>query len=80
VTEHPPHSVEAPPAGEELHLPGSSIIPLLNASGLAVALVGLATTLLFTIAGLLLFLVTLVVWIRDVRRDVDDLPLDHTQH
>jgi hypothetical protein len=27
--------------------------------------------------GILLFLVTLVRWVRDVRRDFDELPLEH---
>ena len=31
---------EPPPAGEEVHLPGPTIIPLLTALGIAVALVG----------------------------------------
>ena len=68
---------DAPPVGEELHLPNPSLVPLLNAIGAALALVGLTVTLIFTVAGLLLFLVTLVIWIRDNRRDISDLPAEH---
>ena len=71
---------EAPPAGEDIHLPGPSIIPLLNAAGLSLAIVGITTFIEFTIAGAILFLLTLVRWIRDVRRDFDELPLEHGRH
>jgi len=77
-----PRSLEsdAPPAGEELHLPGPSLIPILNAFGISLALFGLTWSMFMTISGLLLFLVTLVLWLRDVRRDIDELPLDHSAH
>ncbi len=71
---------EAPPAGEEVHLPGPSIVPFLNAVGIALALVGLTVSIVLTIAGLVLFLVTTIRWIRDVVRDVDELPADHAAH
>jgi len=69
--------IDAPPVGEELHLPGSSLLPFLNAIGVALALVGLTITLLFTVIGLIIFFVTLVLWIRDSRRDISDLPAEH---
>jgi hypothetical protein len=68
---------DAPPTGEELHLPGGSIIPLLNAVGVTIALVGLTMSWGIVIAGGALFLVTAVIWIRDTVRDIDELPLDH---
>ena len=68
---------EAPPVGEELHLPGPSVVPLLNATGLAVALLGLTAGWFLIAAGLLLFFVTLVRWIADTRRDIDALPAEH---
>jgi hypothetical protein len=74
------HEDEAPPIGEEIHLPGPSIIPLLNAVGITLTIVGITTFIEVTIAGAILFLVTLVIWIRDVRRDFDELPLDHSHH
>lgn len=72
-----PRELQAPPVGEELHLPGPSIVPLLSAVGVALALIGLTTTLLLTIAGGVLFLATTIKWLRDVSRDVDELPLEH---
>jgi hypothetical protein len=69
---------QAPPAGEEIHLPGPSLVPVLNAVGAALALVGLTTTYLVSIVGLLLFFFTTIRWVRDARRDIDELPLDHS--
>jgi hypothetical protein len=68
---------EPPPVGEEIHLPDNSLIPVLTAVGITVALVGLTTTVLFTIAGGILALVCIVRWVRDTRRDVSELPLEH---
>ena len=74
------HEDEAPPPGEEIHLPGPSLVPFLNAVGLALAIVGITTFWIISLAGVLLFLTTLVRWIRDVRRDFDELPLEHGHH
>jgi hypothetical protein len=71
------HEDEAPPAGEEIHLPGPSLIPFLNAIGIALAIVGITTFWIVSVAGILLFFFTLIRWVRDVRRDFDELPLEH---
>jgi hypothetical protein len=71
---------QAPPVGEEIHLPGPSVVPLLNAAGLAIAIIGLTIGTGLIIAGLLLFLVTLVRWIRDTSRDIEALPAEHRSH
>ena len=70
---------EVPPAGEEIHLPGPSMDPLLLAVGITIALIGIATSILMVIAGGLLSLVVIVRWIAGVRRDIDELPL-HADH
>ena len=75
--QEPPEAVEAPPTGEEIHLPGPTAIPALMAVGITTALIGVTTTWLLSILGGILALVCLVLWIRDVRRDVEDLPLEH---
>jgi hypothetical protein len=71
------HEEQAPPPGEEIHLPGPSLVPFLNAVGLSLAIVGITTFWIVSVAGALLFLFTLLRWIRDVRRDFDELPLEH---
>ena len=77
MTESTSHDVAAPPAGEELHLPGPSIVPFLNALGLSLVLVGLTTWWVYSALGGLLFLWTTVRWIRDTRSDIESLPLEH---
>jgi hypothetical protein len=69
---------EAPRVGEQIHLPNPSIIPLLNAVGLATGIIGIPISLILVIPGLALFVVTAAIWIRDARRDMDELPLDHS--
>jgi hypothetical protein len=72
-----PLEPEVPPAGEELHLPGPSIQPVLLAFGITIAIVGVTTTVFLVIAGVILTFAVIVVWIRDTRRDIDELPLEH---
>ena len=68
---------EAPPVGEEIHMPEPSLVPILNAIGLSVAIVGITISTLVTVAGLVLFFVTLVRWIRDARHEISELPAEH---
>jgi hypothetical protein len=72
-----PVDPEIPPVGEEIHLPGGSIQPLLLTIGITVALVGVTTSIVFVIAGGLLALLTIIRWIGDTRRDIAELPLHH---
>jgi hypothetical protein len=67
----------APPVGEEIHLPGPSLLPLLSALSITAMVIGTTISWYVSIAGLILFLVTSVRWIADTRRDIDDLPEDH---
>ena len=69
-----------PPAGEQIHMPASSIIPLLNAVGLAFAIISITLNWVLVGVGLVVFLVTAAKWIADVRRDIDELPLEHHGH
>jgi hypothetical protein len=70
----------APPAGERVHMPAPSILPLINAAGLALAIVSITLTWYLVAAGLIIFGVTAIKWIADTRRDIADLPLDHDEH
>jgi hypothetical protein len=67
---------EVPPAGEEVHLPGPSILPVLTGVGITLALVGVTTFMVLTVIGGLLTIGCVVRWIKDTRRDIDELPLD----
>lgn len=71
--EHP-----VPPTGEEIHLPGPTAKPFVCAIGITLAVIG--TTIYppyVSIFGLIVFLVTTVKWIMDVRHDVAALPEEH---
>jgi hypothetical protein len=72
--EEPP---SVPPVGEEVHMPAPSVLPLINAAGLALAIVSLTMSWVLVAVGLIVFLVTTVKWIADVRRDIAELPLEH---
>jgi hypothetical protein len=67
---------QLPPVGEEIHLPGPSILPVLTALGITLALVGVTTFIELTVAGGLLTLGCAVSWIKSTRAEVDELPLD----
>ena len=68
---------DTPPVGEEIHLPGPTLIPLLCAVGITLAIVGTTLSLALTAIGLIIFVPTTVIWIRDTRRDIDELPEEH---
>jgi hypothetical protein len=68
---------ETPPAGEEIHLPGPTVIPLLSALSITLMVIGTTIAWWISIVGLILFLTTTTVWIRDTRRDIDELPEEH---
>ena len=71
---------EVPPSGEEIHLPGASIQPVLLTVGITMAVVGVTTNVFISIAGVILSVCVIVAWIRDTRRDIDELPLEHAEH
>ena len=66
-----------PPAGEEIHIPGGSIQPLLLAIGLTVALIGVTFSIILVIGGGILALWTIIRWIADTRADIEQLPASH---
>ncbi|HET9075151.1 MAG TPA: hypothetical protein VFN48_11270 [Solirubrobacteraceae bacterium] len=71
------HQNDVPPAGEDIHLPPGTPIPLLIAVGITMALVGSTTSWLWTYIGGAVFLVALVIWIRDTIAEVRHLPEEH---
>jgi len=75
-----PLDPEIPPVGEEIHLPGPSILPLLTAVGITLALVGVTTFIEFTVVGVLLTLYAVGRWIKETRQEIDELPLDAPDH
>ncbi len=69
-----------PPVGEEIHLPGPSLLPILNAAGITLALIGITLGWELSVIGGILFVVTTWKWIASTRRDIAELPPEHHSH
>jgi Cytochrome c oxidase subunit IV len=69
-----------PPAGEEVHMPAPSVLPLINAAALAIAIVSITISWWLVGAGLVVFAATAIRWIRDTRHEIAELPLEHEHH
>lgn len=66
-----------PPAGEDIHLPGGSIQPLLLTVGITMALIGVTWKWWALVGGLVLTVAVLAFWIRDAVQEYRHLPLEH---
>ena len=66
-----------PPPSEQIHLPGPTLLPVIVAFGITIALVGVVLDWILCGIGVAIFLIATLVWIRDTRRDIADLPLEH---
>jgi Flp pilus assembly protein TadB len=71
------HPVPAPPAGEELHLPGPSLLPFLCAIAITLIVVGSTISLIISIVGVVALVILVIRWVADTRRDVGELPETH---
>jgi type IV secretory pathway TrbD component len=68
---------EAPPAGETIHLPGPTYLPIITAVGITIAVVGVVQSWIIVAIGLLITLLAVVRWVRETRQDIGELPLEH---
>jgi Flp pilus assembly protein TadB len=71
------HPVPAPPAGEEIHLPSPSILPLMCAIAITLIVIGTTINLILSGVGLVAFVIIVIRWVADTRRDVAELPEEH---
>ena len=71
------HPVQAPPAGEELHLPGPSLLPFLCAIAITLIVVGTTISIILSIVGLVALVIIVIRWVADTRREVAELPEEH---
>jgi hypothetical protein len=69
---------DTPPVGEEIHLPGPTLLPVISAASITLIVIGTTINWLFSIIGLIGFIVTTAMWIRDTRRDISELPEEHS--
>lgn len=67
----------APPAGEHIHMPAPSLLPIVNAVGVSLAIVGVTLSLFVTALGLVIFGVSTVIWIVKARQELSELPAEH---
>jgi hypothetical protein len=67
----------APPAGEEIHLPGPTILPLVAAIAITLIVIGTTIWWVWSAVGGVVLIYVLFRWIRDVRRDIASLPEEH---
>ena len=68
---------DVPPVGEQIHVPGSSKLPVLLAVGITLALVGVTLSIVLTVIGLVIAVPVLVIWIRSARDETANLPPGH---
>ncbi len=66
-----------PPAGEDIHIPGPSVQPILLAAGITVALLGITIHWVLLVGGLVLTVAVLVAWIRSAADEFEELPAEH---
>jgi hypothetical protein len=71
------HEGEVPPAGEQVHVPKPSLLPVLATVGITLALVGVTVSIIFTIVGLVIAVPVIVCWIRAAREELAELPPGH---
>ena len=71
-----------PPASEEIHMPGQSVLPLITAGAITLTVIGTTINFIFpvpvwSIVGLVLLLICVYLWITSTVRDVAALPEEH---
>ena len=68
---------ELPEVGEEIHLPGPSVEPLLITIGITAMLIGVTFNIVLVILGFLLTAWQTIKWIRETRQEIAELPDEH---
>jgi Flp pilus assembly protein TadB len=71
------HPASAPPPGEELHLPGPSLLPFLCAIAVTLIVVGTTISTILSLVGVVALIIIVIRWVGDTRRDVGELPESH---
>ena len=66
-----------PAPSEEIHLPDPAYTPVVLAFGVTVIVIGVVLNWVMVVIGAIIALIALVRWIRQVREEMADLPLEH---
>jgi len=68
------HPGGAPPAGEDIHLPGPTLLPFICAIAITLIVIGTTIYWVYSAIGGVVLVVCVVKWIGETRRDVAELP------
>ena len=66
-----------PPAGEEIHLPRPTLLPIITAAAITLIVIGTTISLVLIILGIIVLIVAVFKWVSDTSRDVAALPEEH---
>jgi len=64
-------------AGETVHLPGPSFLPVVTALGLTIAVTGVVLSWVIVGMGLVIAGIAIWRWVGETRRETAELPLEH---
>ena len=67
---------EAEPAGEAIHLPGPSYLPVIAAAGVTIVVVGVVQSWVIVVIGALTAIVAIGRWLSQTRQEMSELPLE----
>jgi membrane protein implicated in regulation of membrane protease activity len=68
---------QPPPVGEEIHLPGPTLLPLVTGAAITLIVIGTTISIVLIIIGAIVLIVALFRWVSDTSRDVAALPEEH---
>ena len=66
-----------PPPSEHVHLPGPSYLPAMVALGTTIALAGVVLAWALFAIGMMIVVISVVLWIREARAEMAELPFEH---
>ena len=69
---------QAPPAGEEIHLPGPTLLPIVTAAAITLIVIGTTISIILIIVGVIVLIISVFRWVSDTSRDVAALPEEHS--
>ncbi len=68
---------ETPPAGEDIHLPGPTLLPIISAAAITLIVIGTTIWWVYSALGGIVLIICVFRWVSDTSRDVAALPEEH---
>ncbi|MBV8943132.1 MAG: hypothetical protein JO321_09750 [Solirubrobacterales bacterium] len=68
---------QPPPVGEEIHLPGPTVLPIVTGAAITLIVIGTTISIVLSIIGAIVFIVAVFRWVSHTSRDVASLPDEH---